>query len=65
MSEIMARMRISRGLKHAVPQASTHVYKTGDKVLLWIENIVNSRIGEWLGPFEVEGMDETAKIAYI
>lgn len=65
MSEIMARMRIARGLRHAVPNASNHMYKPGDKILVWRENIVNNQIGEWLGPFEIEGMDERAKIAYI
>lgn len=44
MSEIMARMRIQRGLKHAVPSAADKTYKAGDEVLVWRENIVNSCI---------------------
>ena len=63
MSTIMAKMRIARGLRHAVPSATDNTYKIGDKVLVWRENMVNSRIGEWLGPFVIEGMDN--KIAYI
>lgn len=54
LNEIMARMQISTGLKHAVPEAKKHIYKAGDRVIVWREKVLKKRIGEWLGSFEIE-----------
>lgn len=38
--------------------------KVGGKVLVWREKVFDSCIGEWLGPFTVDGIDESKKIVY-
>ena len=65
MERIMAEMRTKRALKHKVPTAADTFYQPGDKVLVWREKIVESRIGEWLGPFEVLATDEEKKLVYV
>lgn len=67
MSEIMAYMpvRVTRELKHSVPQDTNKIYKRGKKELVWCKSIFNSRIGEWIGQFRIEVIDETAKTADI
>lgn len=61
----MACVRMNKALKHVVSKALQQINKTGDQVLAWRENIVNSKNGEWTGPFEVEEIDKAAKLAYI
>ena len=65
IQRIMAKMRVARGLRHSVPLAANRAYDPGDQVLVWREKIVNHRIGEWLGPFTVLGMDASKKLVYI
>lgn len=65
MSQIMGNMHVAREVKHAVRQATNTIYKGSDEALVCIENIVNSKIGQWVGPFETEGMDDTTKITYV
>ena len=65
MERIMAEMRIRRALKHKIPAAADTSYQPGDKVLVWSEKIVESRIVEWLGPFEVLASDEEKKLVYV
>lgn len=65
MQKLMAQMRIARGLRHTVPPAANNNYDPGDQVLVWREKIVNSRIGEWLGPYTVLGMNAEKKLVYI
>lgn len=65
MEQHMARVRTDRALRHAVPPAADQNFQQGDKVLVWREKIVNNRIGEWLGPFEVEGWDIEKKIVFV
>ena len=65
MQRIMARMRVARGLRHSVPLAANCAYDPGDQVLVWREKVVNHRIGEWIVPFLVLGMDAGKKIVYI
>ena len=51
MQKIMARMRVSRVLKHAVPAAADVSYSPGDQIFVWRENGVKNRIGdcwEWM-----------------
>lgn len=61
----MSKLRGDRALKHQTPAAATMSYKVGDQVLVWRVEIVDSRIGEWLGPFTVDAIDETKKIIYV
>lgn len=65
MGKIMAEMRVRRGLHHRIPSAADRFYQPGDNVLVWRENIVNHRIGEWLGPFTVLATDESKKLVYV
>lgn len=61
----MARMRIQCGIIHNVPRSSNHVYQPGEQEIVWREKQVNSRIGEWVGPFTVLSMDESRKLVDI
>ena len=65
MEKIMAEMRVRRALHHRVPSAADRFYQPGDKVLVWMERVVNHRIREWLGPFTVMSTDELGKLVYI
>lgn len=62
MIEIMEHMWINGGLKQDAPNEAHIVYKIGDYVLLWRKKIVEKRIVEWLGPFEIEEMHENNKL---
>lgn len=46
MERIMAQMRVSRALKHAVPPATLEDFKAGQNVLVWREKLIANRIGE-------------------
>lgn len=65
MQKYMSKLRASRALKHKTPAAADMNYKVGDKVLVWRTKVVDSRIGEWLGPFTVDGIDVSKKIVYV
>ena len=65
MEEIMAKMRAARALKHATPPAANVTYEPQDIVLVWRENVVAGRIGEWVGPFEVASFDPEKKLVHI
>ncbi len=53
----MDKARVSRALKHQTPTASDTIYVPEDQVLVWRENVVNNRIGKWLGPYVVDSFD--------
>ena len=61
----MAKLRVKRALSYAAPPAADRSYQPGDRVLVWRENVVNNRIGEWMGPFTVMATDERKKLAYV
>lgn len=65
MEQHMARLRIKRALKHNVPRAADIVYEVGQKVLVWREKAVNNRIGEWMGPYVVSGLDRDRKLVFV
>lgn len=65
MSELMAKILVKRILDCVVPQATNHVSRVGEKVHVWRDDMINSRTRERLGPIEVEGIDDTEKIAHI
>ncbi len=61
----MAKMRVTGALKDAVRSASDRIYHPGDHVLIWRERQVKNRIGECIGPFSVQFVDETKKLVYV
>lgn len=61
----MSTLKLKRALYHSVPPASNRTYQPGDQVLVWKEQVVNNRIGEWLGPFRVINMDPSKKLVLI
>lgn len=65
MERHMAKMRVDRALRHAVPPAADVSFSSNDKVLVWRERIVGGRIGEWIGPFPVATWDPARKLVYI
>ncbi len=65
MRKHMAKMRVNRALKHAVPSARDRLYQPGDQFLVWRERHVNSSIREWVGPFAVELAGESKKLVYV
>ncbi len=65
MAQIMAKMRVSRGLRHAVPPSADISFSPGYHVLVWRENQVNNRIGEWVGPFTVQSLDPDKKLVHV
>lgn len=64
MEKIMAQNRINRAMKHSIPAASKEFFQPGDSVLIWRENVISSRIGEWLGPFTVTKSDMKRKLVW-
>lgn len=65
MSNIMKSMQLRKDLLYTVPDASTRTYSIGHKVLSWRKKVINSRIREGIGSFEVEEIDLSTKIAFI
>lgn len=65
MEKKMATLRVQRALRHKVPPAADVVHEIGDQVLVYREKQVNNRIGEWLGPFQVKGVDQERKLVYV
>ena len=65
MAMHMSKMRVGRGRKNAVPQATERVFKPRDQVLVWREKQVEHRIGEWLGPFTVDFLEPERKLVYV
>ena len=65
MQKHMAQSRLSRELNHSVPAAADNSYNPGGKVLVWRGNVVEDRICEWVGPFNVLGIEARKKIVYV
>ena len=65
MSKHLAESRVKRALRHHTPQAADIIYQPGDKVLVWREKLVESRIGEWIGPYIVCSYDAAAQIVLV
>lgn len=61
----MGKARVTRALKHAVPPSADHPLKPGEPFLVWTENIVNNRIGEWIGPYTVENYGAEKRFVYV
>lgn len=65
VSKQIALLRVQRALRHAVPPSFHNFYQPGDQVLVWRENVINNRIGEWLKHFIVEHFDPQNKLVYL
>lgn len=65
MSKLMAKVRISRALKHSVPSAADQQYNPGDEVLVWRENLISNKLGEWIGPFDVTQFNAKHKLVFV
>lgn len=62
MEQHMAKLRFQRSLPHNVPPSANSAYQPCGKVLIWREKLISNRIGEWVGPFEVNGVDNTSML---
>ena len=65
MSRHFADNKIQRALQHNTPPAADRDYSPGDQVLIWRENQVENRIGEWIEPYTVVSYDSEAKIVLV
>ena len=62
MAGNIARAKVERSLRHKARTAIDRSYQPRDEVLVWREKQVESRIGEWLGPYFSVIFDTTSKI---
>lgn len=53
MSKHLAQLCIKRALKQNIPAVEKEAYHLSNKVFIWREKIVGSRIGEWLSSYTV------------
>ena len=65
MEKEMAKVRIRRGLSHSVPRSADTFFDEGDLVLVWKEKVVENRIGEWKGPYRVQGFEKEKKLVFV
>ena len=65
MSEHLARAKVKRALHHNPPPSADQTYQPGDEVLVWRENQVEYRIGEWIGPYTVVTYDVPSKVVVV
>ncbi len=65
MGKHLAQARFKCALRHNTPSATEDIFQIGDKVLVWLENLVESRICEWVWPVTVCSYDAQARIALV
>ena len=65
MSRHLAQAKVTRAQRHNTPPATNATYQTGDLVLVWREKVVESRVGQWLGPYTVVTIDVNAEIVIV
>lgn len=65
MAQKMENLLVKRSLRHRTPASTDQIYIPGDMPLVWRENIVNNRIGEFLGPYKVRSFNCETKLVYI
>lgn len=61
----MSKLCLNRALRHQVPSASEISYQPSDHVLVWRENAIGRRIGEWMGPIITTSVDYCRRLAVI
>ena len=61
----IAKIQVSRALWNQKPTALGTKFNLGVQFLAWRENVVNSRILEWLGPYFVYSFDVNQKLSYL
>lgn len=57
-----AKLRVQRTLRHNGPPLGNITYQTGDKVLFWRKKFIENRIGKWIGPYELNSVDNAAQL---
>ena len=65
MSKQMSKASLDGALRFAVPLYTNEPLKPADKVLVWRENVVNNRIGQWLSPHLVHNYTPDQKLFYV
>ena len=65
MQRIMEKMHVAIGSRQSVTLTANQTYDPGDQVSVSPEKVVSHRIGEWLRPFVVLGMEASKKLVYI
>ena len=58
MAEAQAQLKLKRALKYQWTITKDHTYSPGNKVLVWLEKIVNCRIYKFIGSYMVLHHDE-------
>lgn len=61
----IANLRVQRALRHNVPPSANIAYEPADKVIVWREKLIANRVGEWLGLFQFNSVDNYAKPVYL
>ena len=61
----IAKLRVNRALKSKVPQATDTFFEVGQRVLVWRQKVISNRIGEWMGPFVVFGVDRDKNLVFV
>ena len=64
MSQHVAKVKFKRAVHHSTTLATDRVCQRGNEVLLWREKRIESRIGEWIGPYSVVTTYSRAKIVF-
>lgn len=57
IEKLMFAMKLKRSLHYTVSPSADRSYQPGDLVLIWKEKVGSNRLGEWIGPFAVFGID--------
>ncbi len=61
MTKQIAELKVKRALNHNTPAASDHSYQPGAKFLIWRKNLVENRIGAWVGTYIVFSFDKNSR----
>lgn len=65
MDTQMTSLRVNQTFRHNIPPASDNIHKIGVQVLVFRKRRINTRIGAWLGPFTIRGVDMDRKLVYV
>lgn len=55
----MAKMKLSRALKHSAPKKPKECFDIDDPVLVWRKKLISNLIGEWIRPYNVKSSSKT------
>lgn len=65
MAQHVSQVKLKQALKHNVTPAAKELYEPGGSVFVWRENLFESRISEWIGPYVVTSFDGMAWIVFV